>query len=166
MSEEDIEKIDLSIFDETNLPEHQMKIAVGLGSFIGWRGNNEQVKMTKDMITSGYFPDDHPLFPGVEWWGPGHLNEDKCQKLGLHFTHVQIVKDFGKFPVLSDGKNGGVSKDIGGAIKRMYEKIPDSKMTNCWYRRVSKDGSSFLANQVLGKEKVRDYLGKHLKKWE
>ena len=53
MSEEDIEKIDLSIFDETNLPEHQMKIAVGLGSFIGWRGNNEQVKMTKDMITSG-----------------------------------------------------------------------------------------------------------------
>ena len=74
------------------------------------------------------------------------------------------MKDFGKFPVLSDGINGSVSKDIGGAIKRMYKKIPDSKMTNRWYRRVSKDGSSFLANQVLGKEKVRDLFRQAFKK--
>ena len=108
------------------------------------------------MIGNGYFTNDHPIFPGMEWWGIKHISKDKGRKLGLHTLHVKETEDdIGKFPVLSDGKKGDVRNDIGGAIKRFMSLLPESVKNNRFYKRVTKD-NLFFANQVLGKNTIRN----------
>ena len=75
-----------------------------------------------------------------------------------------VEDDLGQFPVLSDGKVGNVSKDVGGAIKRMMKKIPPSSKTNRFYRRVSSNGQSFCVNAHLGKAKIRDRMRQAFKR--
>ena len=56
-------------------------------------------------IGHGFFPNNHPLYPGKEWWGLSFIKKDKKAKLSLGNVHVrECQKDFGKFPVLSDEK--------------------------------------------------------------
>jgi len=75
--------------------------------------------MTTDQIGNGYFPKGHPRWPGMEWWGLSHLDHDKRHRLGLQNSNVgEVEEDFGRFPVLSDGKKRDTSRDIGGTIKK------------------------------------------------
>ena len=135
----------MSVFDETNLIEFQEKLLVGFGSLFGFRGSSEHVLLTINMIGHGFFTDDHPLCPGMEWWGIKHISKDKRHKLGLHTAHVKETEDdIGKFPVLSDGKKGDVRNDIGGAIKRFMAILPQGTKSNRFYKRVSKDNVFFF----------------------
>jgi hypothetical protein len=48
------------------------------------------------------------------------------------------MQNYRSFPVLSDGVNGDVACDVGGAIKRLFLALPDDG-SDCFYRRISKD---------------------------
>ena len=77
------------------------------------------------------------------------MSKEKKHKLDLHTSHVKnTLKDLGKFTVLSDGKNGDVKNDIGGAIKRYMERLPQSKTCKRFYRRVT-EKNMFAPNQPL-----------------
>ncbi len=69
-TEEDFECIyDLSVFDKDNLEEHTYKLLVVFGSRVGFRGQKEHYKLEKHQIGTGFFPDSHAVWPGLEWWG-------------------------------------------------------------------------------------------------
>ena len=130
----------MSVFNENDLIQFQEKLLVGFGSLFGFRGSSKHVNLTLSMIGNGNFTNDHPLFPGMEWWGIKHISKDKRHKLGLHMLHVKETEDdIGKFPVLSDGKKGDVRNDIGRAIKRFMSLLPESVKNNRFYKRVTKD---------------------------
>ena len=144
ISGEEAEKIDLSKFNEDDAVQHQEKCLIGFGSLFGIRGNSEIINMNTHQIGNGFFPANHPRWTEKEWWGLTHIDKDKRHKLGLNVSNVRDVKDdLGRFPVLSDGKVGNVSKDVGGAIK-----------TNRFYRRVSSDGQSFLPMPISAKTRL------------
>lgn len=147
-------KFDLTKFDENCLKQHQMKMLVGFGTLLGFRGNNEHTNMLLSQIGTGRFPNDHPLFPGYEWAGLKHFYRDKSQELSIENPTVRVLgKDIGKFPILP-----GHPKDFGGSILRYIAKNP--KGTNCqrFYRRVASDGKSFNPERPLGKHAITERM--------
>jgi hypothetical protein len=154
VKEEDVKKIDMSVFDKKDLRQLQMKTLISFGSCFGFCGSQEHTFLKKDQIGNGHYADDHPAFPGYEWWGLNRMNNDKTQVLSLRNGHVRDMQDFGSFPVLSDGVNGDVACDIGGAIKRLFLALPDDGC-DCFYRRISKDGKKFT-KAPLGKDSIRN----------
>ena len=169
LHEDDYEKIDLTKFDESDLHQLQSKTMIVIGLAFGLRGNQEHTKMTVGNLASGFFPRNHPEFPGLEWWGLQNLT-DKTFKLTLNNTTKRTQKELGRYPVLSDGKNGPVEVDFGGTMKRMYERIVSSdslrqekkrkvtiQPTNRLYRRISADGT-FFENSALGREKIQERI--------
>ena len=150
ISEEEAEKIDLIKFDENDAVQHQEKCLIGFGSLFGFRGNSEHTNLNIQQIGNGYFPSNHPRWAGKEWWGLTHIDKDKRHRLGLNNCNVRDVEDdFGRFPVLSDGKIGNVSKDVGGAMKRIMEKIPPSSKPNRFYRRYFLHYSFYGPSNIL-----------------
>ena len=65
----------MSVFDENDLIQFQEKLLVGFGSLFRFCGSSEHVNLTINMIGNGYFTNDHPLFPGMEWWGIKHIKQ-------------------------------------------------------------------------------------------
>ena len=123
----------MSIFDESCPPDFTRKLLVFFGTMLGFRGSDEHHSMTITQITHGFYPPDHPYFPNDEWWGIDNLGEMKTHQLSLDSDYVFEWKEFGRFPVLSDGVNGNVNCDLGGALKRWMEKLPKSDSTNSFY---------------------------------
>ena len=62
MTEEESYKIDLSKFDETDLRQLQIKLMVGFGALMGFRGNNEHTNLMFSQIGHGFFPPNHPVY--------------------------------------------------------------------------------------------------------
>lgn len=154
VQDQDMKKFyNLSIFDEANPQEHQQKLMTIFGAFMGFRGGEEHWKLERSQIGSGFFPDDHEIWPGGEWWGVTSMGEFKTHQLSMECNYVFEWEDFGKFPVLSDGVNGNVDGDIGGAIKRWMKKCPVSEKTDRFYRKCS--DKKIFPNNTLGKDKVR-----------
>ena len=114
---------------------------IGFGSLLGFRGSDEHVYLTVDQISNGHFPSNHPAFPGHEWYGLSHFNKDKVHKLDSKTGYVRegLEDELGRFPVLSNGKEGDISRDFGGALKRLLQKLPKDHKTRRFYRRLSKD---------------------------
>ena len=130
---------------------------IGFGSLLGFRGSDEHVYLTVDQISNGHFPSNHPAFPGHEWYGLSHFNKDKVHKLDSKTGYVRegLEDELGRFPVLSNGKEGDISRDFGGALKRLLQKLPKDHKTRRFYRRLSKDKRSFI-DSPLGKKKIRE----------
>ena len=130
---------------------------MNFGQCFGFWGGTKHTFFTCSEIGSEKFPRNHPHFPRCEWWGLNFIKKDKKSILSLANVHVrECKKDFGKFPVLSDGKTGDVRRDYGGTIKRLYEKIPKSDRTDRFYRKIAKCGSKFCTNAYIGKGKIRE----------
>ena len=81
--EEDINKIDISKLSEDDLYEHQCKVLIIFGMCFGFRGDQEHTFLTMPEIGHGFFPNNHPLYPGKEWWGLSFIKKDKKAKLSL-----------------------------------------------------------------------------------
>ena len=81
MTEEESFKVDLAKFDETDLRQLQIKLMVGFGALMGFRGNKEHTNLMFSQIGHGYFPPNHPVYPGLEWWGLTSFLMDKTSKL-------------------------------------------------------------------------------------
>ena len=111
--------------------------------------------MKRSQLCHGFFESNHPLFANLEYWGLSHFDSDKCHKIGKKSGYVRELNELlARFPVLSDGKNGDVARDFGGALKRLVKKIPAHIKTNRLYLRISKNGKSFV-NAPLGEKSIR-----------
>ena len=164
LTEEESALIDLSLIKEDKLVNKQIKLMVGFGALLGFCGSDEHTYMMFHQIGSGFFPADHPLFPGTEWWGLTCFLQDKANHLSSSNDFVRQEQDaLGKFPVLSDGIHGDVKNDFGGAIKRYVESFPVPERKGCFYRKVNRSGTGFTKKQVVGKESVTIMIRQGLK---
>ena len=120
MMEEDFGKLNISVFDKSDLHQFQEKMLIIFTICIGFRGNKEHTNLKRSQIGSGRFPPNHPTYPNQEWWGLIKFSSDKTHKLSLAHNHTREMQEgVAKFPVLSeDGISGDVNKDVRGAIKR------------------------------------------------
>ena len=91
MTEEEMEKVDLSKFDESDSRQLQIKLMVGYGSFFGFRGNEEHAMLSFSQIGSGTFPANHPTFPSIERRGLTLFANYKTQKLYSSNSHVRVL---------------------------------------------------------------------------
>ena len=156
MSEENMEKLDISVFDESDLVQFQEKILIIFSTCVGLRGCQEHTDMLRSQIGCGVYPSNHPDYPNYEWWGLLNYGTEKTHKLSLATDHVRSTHEgIGKFPVLSD--KAGVVGDIGGAIKRFCAlQPPDGKKKNPrLYRKVNKAGTEYLPDNFLGIAMIR-----------
>lgn len=154
-------KIDISVFDESCLHQFQEKMLIIFSTCIGFRGSKEHTYFKRCQVGSGFFPSNHPIYPGYEWWGLVEFSADKTHKLSLSHNHVRETHEgVGKFPVLSDGTSGPISKDAGGAIKRYCALLdqgwpPGEKDNRRFYRKVKSSGLQYCPQYALGKDSIR-----------
>lgn len=149
------------MFDEDNLLQHCCKVLIIFGSRFGFRGKNEHYTLELHQVGHGFFPDDHPLWPGLEWYGIIDWGTFKTHHLNMETDYVHIDEYTAKFPVLSDGKGeGDVANDAGGAIGRWLEKLrkfeslnptPEKQRTR-FFRRVTE--SKIYVNSHLGENSI------------
>ena len=162
MTEEEMGKLNIAVFDESDLYQFQEKMLIIFAICVGFRGNKEHTLLKRSQIGSGVFPPNHPTYPNKEWWGLIKFSSDKTHKLSLAHNHTREMHEgVAKFPVLSeDGISGEVNKDVGGAIKRYCTlldqglPVPD-KIDRRFYRKVLKSGLSYAPLYPLGKKTVR-----------
>ena len=158
----DIEKLDISIFNEDDLKEHQAKVLVILGKYAGFRGSKEPTYLKKDQFTFGTFARDSPIFPSKKYIAIRYMDEDKTNKLNLSTNHLREIENC-RLPILSDGTKGDLKNDAGGAISRLRTKVPNTTSDRV-FLRISKGGAQFI-KQPIGANTVRSRYAFAFKKW-
>ena len=119
MTADDINKIDLTIFDENDPEEHMIKLLFICGIFFGFRGSEEHVKMECRRLTSGVFPVGHK-WAGYTWYGIDFII-DKSNHLSIYKPYVRSIDDtLMKLPVMG---NDPTSTDPGGTLQRFLAKL-------------------------------------------
>ena len=58
-TDEEMSKLDLSVFDESDGQQMQEKLLVGFGCLFGVRGGQEHVQLTLNQIGNCRFPSSH-----------------------------------------------------------------------------------------------------------
>ena len=156
MSHDDINKIDLTVFDENDPEQHIIKLLFICGIFFGFRGESEHTGLECRRLTSGVFPVGHK-WAGCQWFGIDFLI-DKSNKLSIHRPYVRSIEDTQmKVPVIG---NDPKATDPGGCIKRFLEKLsPGQTRLYCKvvpkeYRRTGED-RLFYSNQPMGKDSIK-----------
>ena len=95
--------IDLSLLDEEDPRQLMMKLMLGCGAFVGFRGVKEHTNLRPKNLAREPFPPGHPLF-GEEFWAFRFM-EDKTTKLSVHNPvlsyhngiKIPVNSDFGQF---------------------------------------------------------------------
>jgi len=158
MSQCDTGLIDISVFDENDPSQHQMKLLYGCGCKFGLRGNEEHTLLEVRNITRGHFSTQHP-WAGSEYYGLEGLT-DKTHKLDVHNDHVRENSDYMRLPVLNDDP---WSDCLAGSIKRFLQKLTAGqtriycKVVPLELRMDSESsyfGQYFYPNNPLGKNTV------------
>ena len=150
-----MEKLDISVFDESDLAQFQEFFLIIFSTCVGLRGCKEHVNMLRSQVGSGVYPSNHPNYPNYEWWGLLNYGNEKTHKLSISTDHVRTTHEgVGKFPVLSETE--GVVGDVGGAIKRFCALQPSgSKMRDPrFYRKVNLKGTAYCVDAYLGIELI------------
>ena len=155
MSDEDADKIDLTLLDENDPEQHQIKLKFICGIYFGLRGNEEHTFLEVRHFTHGTFPKGH-RFENIEWYGLDFLL-DKSHRLGTNKPYVRTIEEtLMKLPVMN---NDPKSSDPGGCIKRFLSKLsPGQTRIYCKVvperQRKHHNGNLFYPNNCLGKEKI------------
>ena len=157
MNECDGGGIDLSMFNEDDPREHQMKLLFGCGIMFGFRGSDEHTNLEVRNITRGDFASGHP-YAGYEYYGIEGLT-DKTLKLTSFNSHVRDNTDYMRLPVMDDDPT---SSDLPGSFKRFLTKLAPGQIRI--YCKVlppslrSKDGpyenQFFYPNNPLGRNTI------------
>ena len=104
-------EVDLLQFDENNLHEHQQKLMIICGCFLGLRGRNEHAYLETNNIIEGVFPANHE-FGGQPFIGIDGFT-DKTHKITMTNPIVRKTKGVMRLPVDVDDLSSP-----GGCIKR------------------------------------------------
>ena len=157
MDDDDVAKIDLAAFNEDILEEHQEKVAIIMGLFFGFRGQNEHRNLKSSHFKSGVYPPNHCLFPNCKYTALICIPNDKKRSLSLKSLYVRENADeLGMFPHLSD-----MSIDVGGALHRYLMKLPNNtssfqgdRDTFYCHLKVGRGGQLFFQNTYLGSTSI------------
>ena len=164
LTEENVNKIDLSVFDKSIPKQHQMKMLMISGCFLGLRGSSEHTYLATRHILRGEYDIGHKL-AGKTWYGiDGTL--DKTKKLTVHSSYVRSLEDTRlRLPVMSDDPN---SIDGGSCFDRFLKSLaPGQTRLYCQviptkFRK--RDSPIFYAHKPLGKEKIMELFRLAVKK--
>ena len=116
-------KVDISIFDESDPQEHQMKLLYGCGCNFGLRGNDEHTSLEVWNIVHGYFDSLHPCV-GYEYYWMDSL-PGKRHKLDVNNDQVWGNLDYMRLPVLYNNPWSGC---LAGSIERFLPKLRPEKI--------------------------------------
>jgi len=95
-----------------------MKILMGCGGLMGFRGNSEYHSTHIHNIERGEFPPDHP-WRGFDWYGITGFT-DKTNKLSIHKSHARLSSNESmRVPIMGDGLK---TNDWGGSLDRFLKK--------------------------------------------
>ena len=89
--QEDRSLLDISVFDENDPRQHQMKMLFGMGLVFGLRGSSEHTNLEIRNITHGEFPEGHP-YVGYKYYGIDNL-VDKTHKLTANVDYVRETEN-------------------------------------------------------------------------
>ena len=155
---------DISLFNEDDNNEHQMKCAFILGCQVGFRGNTEHREFCYTTIKKGKYPANHEQFPGKEKvFIEGLLF--KTHRLNAQNGKMKNTTNLYHWPILSDGKTGDINYDVGGTLWRWKEKLmelPEPPKTPGFYFRINV-GNTISGKQPKGVGAIRTLIKKAAK---
>ena len=67
LTEQESKMLDLAKISEETLVNKQIKLMIGFGALMGFRGSDEHTSMMWHQIGTVFFYADHPKWPNVEW---------------------------------------------------------------------------------------------------
>ena len=147
MTEDESSKIDFSKVDVADLRQLQMLLMIGFGALMGFRGNKEHTQLMFSQIGNGFFGPDHPVYPGMEWYGVTHFLQDKTHKLSVKNSYSRENGEaIGRFPVIPENP----AMNFGGYLK-LYCSYFDDR-TGRFYRKVNAKKNGFTKCQPIGKD--------------
>ena len=153
-------KVKLSMFDESDPRQHQMKILFGCGAKFGFHGSKEHVFLELRHVRKGEFEVGHPM-EGMTYYGFGGF-EDKTHKISLNNCYVPNEDDLTRCPLVR-----GDPENLAAAIESYLEKVTPGQtrfyckaMSNKSKERYVKNGGNknhaFMPNIPLGKTKIKE----------
>eukprot|EP00986_Skeletonema_menzelii_P017420 scaffold19380_cov81-Skeletonema_menzelii.AAC.2 len=120
-----VSQLDLQVFDEDDLPQHQKKCMVVFGTYFAFRGATEHTNLLVSQVELGYFERGHPL-EGQEFVRVNNI-VDKSHQLSMRNTVKRDTKNMMRIPV-----NRSDICDPGGTIARFLDKLsPGQKRFYC-----------------------------------
>ena len=116
----EVEKIDLSKFDESVLRQHMMKLMFCCGLYAAFRGCQEHVKFCISMVTFGHYPHDFetPELRGQRCVSISNFPSDKTRTLSVTNSYAREMGTHLRFPIFPDDPN-----DFGGCLERFVRKM-------------------------------------------
>ena len=120
LSAADVELINLSIFDESNLDEHMMKVLFGCGLYAAFRGSAEHTYFSKSQVRFGKYPDnfeDHAL-AGHRYVAIDNMPRDKTSKITVTNAYARPMNNMLRFPI-----NPNSPRCFGAALERLILKM-------------------------------------------
>ena len=155
----DRKKVKLSMFNEDDPREHQMKILFGCGAKFGFRGYKEHVFLELRHVRKGEFEEDHPM-EGITYYGFGGF-KDKTHKLSLNNVYLPNDDDLIRCPLVrNDPDNLAVSikrylEKVTPGQTRFYCKAMPQKGKQQYVRGDGNKNHAFMPNVPLGKTKIK-----------
>ena len=117
--------VDLTVFDENILPDHQKKCQASCGLFLAFRGLKEHAYVLVSQVIEGIFEKGHAL-EGKPWIGFDNMS-DKSHQLSMTNTMMRKTNNLMRIPVEIDNINSP-----GGMLKRYLMKVsPDQIRLYC-----------------------------------
>ena len=156
----DRKKVLLSMFDESDPRQHQMKILFGCGAKFGFRGSQEHVFLELCHVRKGEYEPGHPL-EGHTYYGFGGF-QDKTNKLNLNNVYLPNDDDMMRCPLVK-----GDPENLAWSIEKYLEKCSPGQ-TRFYCKKLSKNAKEryvrnggdakheFMANVPLGKTKIKE----------
>ena len=115
----DVEKIDLTKFDESIHVQHIMKCLFGCGLYGCFRGGKEHSELSIAQISFGVFPSDFPTvgLRGKRYVCITFFANEKTHKISVHNSYVRDTEDVLRFPI--DESNPAC---FGASLERLVKK--------------------------------------------
>ena len=163
----EVEKIDLAFFDESDLLQHQMKVLFGCGLYAAFRGSQEHTQFSRSQVTFGNYPMDfeEEQLRGKRYVAITNFGSDKSHSLSVTNSYARTMGHNLRFPI--DENNRAC---FGASLERLLLKMAPGQV-----RIYSKEASDsykasmaakgypqamMYANKPLGRNKVSELFAK------
>ena len=171
-------KLDLSKFNKSDIFQLQEKVLIIMGVYFGLCGDQEHCQLKSTHFSTGMYPTNHPMFPGLKYTALTVIPKEKKRQLSLNNAFVcKSDKELGRFPHFP----GQPKIDVGGALYRYLQALPENTpefkgACDQFYRSIEVNKVTnlpyFHCNLYLGKNYIRlqvqsayDHLGINKGTW-
>ena len=125
MKAQDVEKIDLSRFNEGVLKEHMMKIMFGCGLYAAFRGSKEHVFFAHSMVSFGQYPLEFEMqeLQGKRFVYISNMPTDKTHTLSVTNSYTHDMGSLLRFPIVPEDP-----ADFGASLERYVRKMAPGQL--------------------------------------